>query len=169
MAMTAEVRRRFARVRLLSLDVDGVLTDGGLYYDDKGNELRKYHVRDGMGIKLVQKAGIAVTVISQGTTGAIRERMRKLGVDEAHFGIEDKAAVLRDVCARRDIPLLDVLHVADDVNDLTILDAVGFPVAVADAVPQVKAAAVHITENRGGNGAVRELCDAILAARQETT
>jgi len=167
MVMTAEVRRRFARVRLLSLDVDGVLTDGSLYYTDDGGELRKYHVRDGMGIKLVQKAGIPVTVISQGTTGAIRERMRRLGVDEAHFGIEDKAVVLRDICARRNIKMLDVLHVADDVNDLTILAEVGFPVAVADAVPQVKAAAFHITENRGGNGAVREICDAILAARQE--
>jgi 3-deoxy-D-manno-octulosonate 8-phosphate phosphatase (KDO 8-P phosphatase) len=114
-----------------------------------------------------RRPAIAVTVISQGTTGAIRERMRKLGVDEAHFGIEDKAAVLRDICARRNIKLLDVLHVADDVNDLTILAAVGFPVAVADAVPQVKAQAFHVTENKGGNGAVRELCDAILAAQQE--
>jgi 3-deoxy-D-manno-octulosonate 8-phosphate phosphatase (KDO 8-P phosphatase) len=165
MTITAELWRRLAGVRLLSLDLDGVLTDGGLYYTDEGTELRKFDVKDGMGIKLVQKAGLPVSLITQGTTPAIAHRAARLGIDEAHLGIEEKLPMLRKVCEKLGIGLEAVLHIADDVNDLPVLRAVGLPVAVADAVPQVLAVARFVTAKPGGHGAVREICDLLLQAR----
>jgi len=165
MAIAAEIWRRLEGVRLLSLDLDGVLTDGGLYYAEDGSELRKYDVKDGMGIKLVQKAGLQVCLITQSNVPAIRIRAERLGIAHAHMGIEAKLPVLQGICDRLGIGLENVMHIADDVNDLPVLRAVGLPVAVADAVDAVKAVARHVTAKNGGRGAVREMCDLLLAGR----
>jgi 3-deoxy-D-manno-octulosonate 8-phosphate phosphatase (KDO 8-P phosphatase) len=165
MTIAAELWRRLAAVRLLSLDLDGVLTDGGLYYTDEGTELRKYDVKDGMGIKLVQRAGLAVSLITQSTAPAIAHRAVRLGIEQAHLGIEEKLPMLRKICDGLGFGLDAVLHIADDVNDLPVLRAVGLPVAVADAVAEVKAVADLTTSRPGGHGAVREICDLLLRAR----
>lgn len=154
-----------AGIRLLSLDLDGVLTDGGLYYTADGDAMRKYDVKDGMGIEMVLGAGLPVSVITASDTPAIATRLRKLRIPHARFGVRDKLPVLQALCAELGIGLAQVLHMADDVNDLPVLRAVGFPVAVADAVDAVRDACIHVTARPGGRGAVREVCDLLLRAR----
>lgn len=167
MTIAAEMRSRFAAVRLLSLDLDGVLTDGGLYYTDAGDELRKFNVKDGLGLKAVMAAGIDVCIITTSTAPAIAHRGRRLGIAHVFTGVDDKLGTLAGLARRLDVPLGRTAHVADDVNDLPVLRAVGLPLSVGDAMPAVKAAAAFVTAQPGGGGAVREICDIILACRQE--
>jgi 3-deoxy-D-manno-octulosonate 8-phosphate phosphatase (KDO 8-P phosphatase) len=156
---------RLAGIRLLSLDLDGVLTDGGLYYTEAGDVMRKYDVKDGMGIELLMQAGLPVSVITASDTPAIATRLARLRIPHVRMGIRHKLPELQAICAGLGIGLDQVLHLADDVNDLPVLDVVGLPVAVADALPAVKAVARHTTARPGGRGAVREICDALIAAR----
>jgi len=158
----AALTKTFAQIKLLSLDLDGTLTDGGLYYLEDGNEARKYHVQDGFGIVAVLKAGIEVCLITMSDTPAIARRAEKLRIRHCHMGVHDKLPKLQAICAELGIGLHEVAHVADDVNDLTVLKAVGLPIAVANARPQVKAVAAYVTQARGGDGAVREICDLLL-------
>lgn len=158
----ADLVARFRAVKLLSLDLDGTLTDGGLYYADDGSEMRKYFVQDGFGILLVKEAGIEVCLITMSDTPAIQKRIDRLKIRFGHMGVRHKLPVLKDICARLGIGLDAVCHVADDLNDLDVMQAVGLPVAVANARPQVKQAAAYVTAAAGGHGAVREVCDLLL-------
>ena len=160
-----DLLKRLATARLLSLDVDGVLTDGGVYYGEDGAQLRRFNVLDGVGIKRVQAAGVEVAMITAGASEAVRHRARFLGVRYVFIGIEDKLATLKDLCGGLGIGLDQVAHVGDDLNDLPLLDAVGLPLTVAGAVPEVRRRALYITRKEGGAGAVREICDLIVAAR----
>jgi 3-deoxy-D-manno-octulosonate 8-phosphate phosphatase (KDO 8-P phosphatase) len=153
------------RVRALVLDVDGVLTDGGMYYGPNGEGLKRFHVKDGMGLRLVLEAGIAVALISGEASEILRRRAEKLKIADVFIGVEDKLRTLEDFLAARKIAIEDTAYVGDDVNDLPPMTKVGLPVAVADAVPPVRKAAKWVTSRRGGDAAVREVCDAILAAR----
>lgn len=156
---------RFKAIRLLSLDVDGVLTDGGLYYADDGTVSRKFNVRDGVGIKRVLALGIAVAIVSAGTTQSIDHRARTLGVRHVMTGVENKRAAIEKLCRDLGCALAETAHVGDDLNDLPLLEAVGLPLSVADAVPEARAAARYVTRRRGGEGAVREICDLLASAR----
>ncbi len=160
--MDADLVARFRAVKLLSLDLDGTLTDGGLYYAEDGSELRKYQVQDGYGMLLVKDIGIELALITRSDTPAIQKRIDRLKIRFGRMGVHDKLPVLKDICAELGIGLHQVCHVGDDVNDLGVLGAVGLPVAVANARPQVKQVAAYITEARGGDGAVREVCDLLL-------
>ena len=161
----AALAGRLAGVNLLSCDVDGVLTDGGLYYDDEGRQLRKFAVKDGMGLQRVRAAGVEVALISAGTSASIRHRGEALGLRHVLLGVEDKLSALDGLCRELGLYLSDVAHVGDDLNDLPVFEAVGLPLAVADAVPEVLAAAAYVAERKGGEGAVREICDLLAAAR----
>ena len=156
---------RLGAVKLLSVDVDGVLTDGGLYFTDDGRQSRKFNVRDGVGMKRALAAGIELAIVSASAAQSIRHRGEILGVQHVFIGVEDKLAVISDLCRDLGIGLADVAHVGDDLNDLPLLRAVGCPLSVADAVPEVREAAVFVTENGGGAGAVREICDLVMEAR----
>jgi 3-deoxy-D-manno-octulosonate 8-phosphate phosphatase (KDO 8-P phosphatase) len=160
-----QVLGRLGSIRLLSLDVDGVLTDGGLYYTDDGHQLRKFNVKDGMGIKRARDAGVEVAIISAGVAPSVQKRGEVLGLKYVFTGVKDKLETLKGICRELEIGLDQVAHVGDDLNDLPVLEAVGFPVAVADAIDETRQAAVFVTERVGGAGAVRELCDLIVAAR----
>ena len=166
MPIRAEIRRRLAAVRLLSLDLDGVLTDGGLYYTDAGDEMRKFDVKDGMGIKLAMRTGVIVAIVTASSAPAIAHRGLRLGLEHILVGVEDKLAAIGGLCRRLGFTLNDVAHLGDDINDLPLLAAVGLPLAVADAVPFVRKAAAHVTKRPGGHGAVREICDMLVAARR---
>ena len=161
----AEVLRLLSRVRLLSLDVDGVLTDGGLYYTADGQVQRKYNVKDGVGIKRAIEAGIEVAIISAGVSGSIPERAATLGIEHVFTGVEDKLGVFEGLCEKLDIGLEESAHIGDDINDVPLLEAVGCPIAVADAQPEAWAAALIIPEKNGGAGAVREICDSLVETR----
>ncbi len=161
------LKAKFAGLQLLSLDTDGVLTDGGLYYTDDGDELRKFNVKDGLGIKRVQAAGVPVAIISASRSPSIYHRAQTLGIEHVHLANEDKLGTLTTLCSSLGIDLASVAHVGDDLNDLPVFGAVGCPMTVADAVQQAKDAAVFVAEKRGGEGAVREICDMIVAAKSE--
>lgn len=152
-------------IRLLLTDVDGVLTDGGMYYANSGDELKRFNVKDGMGLQLLQKHGIKVGVITSENTRLMENRARKLGVDYIYQGKRDggKLAIAQEICEKEGITLQDVAYIGDDVNCLEILRAVGYAACPSDAVPQVRAVEnIHIMTRQGGKGCVRELCDILL-------
>jgi 3-deoxy-D-manno-octulosonate 8-phosphate phosphatase (KDO 8-P phosphatase) len=154
-----------ARIELLILDVDGVLTDGRLYFSARGETLKVFHVRDGHGIKLLMAAGVAVAVFSGRRSVAVAARMRELRVRHVVQACSDKVAALQRLTERLHIDPLNCACIVDDTPDLPLMSAVGVAGAVADAHPVVLSAAHWIAEAKGGRGAVRELCDAVLRAR----
>jgi 3-deoxy-D-manno-octulosonate 8-phosphate phosphatase (KDO 8-P phosphatase) len=159
---------RLAAVRLVALDVDGVLTDGGIWYTDRGDELKRFDVRDGQGLVLLREAGVITALVTRRRSEIVERRARELGIVEVHQDATDKAAVVEGIIARHGMRAADACYVGDDVGDLPPMALVGFPVAVADAVPVVRKAAVYVTRTPGGRGAIRELCDLILSARTST-
>jgi 3-deoxy-D-manno-octulosonate 8-phosphate phosphatase (KDO 8-P phosphatase) len=162
----ASVSRRLGAVRLLVMDVDGVLTDGGLYYTERGDEVKRFDVRDGQGLVLLRQAGVLTAVITRRRSEIVERRADELGIAEVHQGATDKRAVLESLLARRGVPAAEAAYVGDDIGDLPAMQLVGCPIAVADAVPPVKKAALYVTRAHPGHGAIRELCDLILRARQ---
>jgi 3-deoxy-D-manno-octulosonate 8-phosphate phosphatase (KDO 8-P phosphatase) len=158
-----------ARVRLLVLDVDGVLTDGSLWFGADGEVMKPFHVRDGLGIKQLLAAGIEVAIISGRRHAAVDARMRDLGVKRVMQGVDDKRAALASLLAETGIEAAEAACLVDDVPDLPLLEGVGLPAAVADAHPAALAAARHVTQRPGGRGAVREFCDWLLASREQPT
>src|SRR5437899_10709204 len=156
--------RTLQRVRLVAMDVDGVLTYAGMYYTESGDELKKFTTRDGMGIKLLQAAGLVTAFITREETAIVERRGQTLAVPEVHQGVDDKLAVLTTLAKKYGLTLDRVAYIGDDVNDLEALRAVGFSAAPADAMPSVLKAVQYVCKKKGGEGAVRELADLILAA-----
>ena len=153
-------------VRLLVLDVDGVLTDGRLYFTARGEQLKCFHVRDGAGIKQVLSAGLQVAVISGRQSKAVDKRMGELGVTWIRQGVHDKLAALRELLDMLNLTPRAVASVGDDTPDLSLFESSRLAVAVADAHPSVKSRAHFITQAMGGQGAVREVCDLLLETRR---
>jgi 3-deoxy-D-manno-octulosonate 8-phosphate phosphatase (KDO 8-P phosphatase) len=154
------------RIQLLVLDVDGVLTDGRLYYGARGESLKVFHVRDGHGIKQVAAAGITVAIISGRRSAALARRARDLGIRHVTQGASDKLEALTKLLKSRSISLEHCACVGDDTPDAPILQAAGLAIAVADAHADALAAADLVTTRPGGYGAVREVCDWLLDARR---
>ena len=164
--MSPRRRPRWAAVRALVTDVDGVLTDGGLYYAENGDELKRFDVRDGQGLVSLREAGLLVAIVTRKQSTIVTRRARDLGITEVHQNITDKAAAVRDLLARHAVAPKDAAYVGDDLGDLPAMRLVGLPIAVKEAVPAVRRAATYITKAPGGHGAIRELTDLILAARK---
>jgi len=158
---------RLAAVRLVAMDVDGVLTDGGIWYTDHGDELKRFDVRDGQGLVLLRQAGVMTAVVTRRHYEIVERRARELGIVEVHQDATDKAAVVQGILARHGMRAAEACYVGDDVGDLPAMALVGLPVAVADAVPAVLKAAIYVTNARAGFGAIRELCDLLLSARRK--
>lgn len=163
--MTPAIRRRARGVRLVVLDVDGVLTDAGMYYSESGDEWKKFNTRDGHGITLLHAAGVLTAIVTRERTSIVTRRAEKLKIQECHQGILDKLPVVKDLLARHGLTAAQACYIGDDVGDLEAMRHVGLSVAVADAMPPIKRVAKYVTKKKGGEGAVRELCDLILAAR----
>ena len=151
-------------VRALIMDVDGVLTDGGLYYGENGDELKRFDVRDGQGLVLLRQAGIVTAIVTGKRTTLVARRADELGIAEVHQGVTDKGATVTALLARHGVPPTNACYVGDDINDLPALRLVGIAAAVADAVAIVRRTAHYVTRAAGGHGAIREICDLILAA-----
>ena len=162
----AATRTTLERVRLLVLDVDGVMTDGRLYFDAQGEALKVFHVQDGLGLKQAMRAGIEVAVISGRNSQAVSARCRELGIRLLEQGCTDKIAALDRVLERLRLPREQALCLVDDSSDLPLMRAVGVAVAVADAHRLVLEAADRVTTLKGGRGAVREVCDWLVASRE---
>jgi 3-deoxy-D-manno-octulosonate 8-phosphate phosphatase (KDO 8-P phosphatase) len=153
-----------ARVTLLLLDVDGVLTDGRIVYDADGREAKTFYVRDGHGIKLLQRAGIEVGIVTARRSAVVEIRARELGIDIVCQGVSDKVAVWRAICDERRLDPAATAYVGDDIQDVPLLRRVGFAAAVADAEGCVLEAAHYVSGRPGGRGAVRDIADFVLDA-----
>jgi 3-deoxy-D-manno-octulosonate 8-phosphate phosphatase (KDO 8-P phosphatase) len=158
-------RTPLASIELLILDVDGVLTDGSLYFSGRGEALKVFHARDGHGIRLLLESGVEVAAISGRRSAAVTARMRELEVRHVVQGCRDKVAALKRVARRLGLAPLSCACIVDDTPDLPLMSAVGFAAAVADAHPLVLSAAHWVSTLPGGRGAVREFTDAMLRAR----
>lgn len=152
-------------IELLILDVDGVLTDGLLYYDEQGNESKCFSVRDGLGLRLLQEAGVEVGVITGRESVSVGSRMRELGIEILFQKVRNKRRVLEQLLEQKQLSWDKVAYMGDDLNDLPCLKLVGLPMAPSNAVSEVKEIALFIAEGPGGNGAVREACELIAKAK----
>ncbi|MCM2307259.1 MAG: HAD hydrolase family protein [Sulfuritalea sp.] len=156
---------RAARTALMGFDVDGVLTDGSLYFSSQGDEIKAFSSLDGHGIKMLQRAGVEVAIISGRSSRALELRAQNLGIAALHMGIEDKRGLMAELAAQRGIALAQAGYMGDDVVDLPILRACGFSATVADAHDEVRSRVDYVASKGGGRGAVREVCDLILRAQ----
>jgi 3-deoxy-D-manno-octulosonate 8-phosphate phosphatase (KDO 8-P phosphatase) len=154
-----------AKLVLMGFDVDGVLTDGTLYFSSQGDEIKAFSSLDGHGIKMLRRTGVEIAIISGRSSRALELRAQNLGITELHMGVEDKRALLIELAARRGIELAQTGYMGDDVVDLPILRACGFSAAVADAHGEVLARVDYVASKGGGRGAVREVCDLIIRAQ----
>ena len=161
--ITQQTLDKARRLKLLILDVDGVLTDGKLFFDDQGKEYKSFHARDGHGIKLLRQTGVEVAVISGRKSHSVELRMKSLGIE--HQGYEDKIGAFEEIIRKMGIGAEQAAHVGDDLLDLPIMVRVGLAIAVNDANFAVKQRADWCTCLPGGQGAVREVCDLIMQAQ----
>jgi 3-deoxy-D-manno-octulosonate 8-phosphate phosphatase (KDO 8-P phosphatase) len=161
----SEVEAKAKRIRVLILDVDGVLTDGRVTYLSGGHESKTFHVRDGLGVQLLLAGRIRVAILSGRESELVERRAKELGIDPVLQGVDDKVAAFERVLKQLDVPETDAAYIGDDLPDLPILKRTGLAMAVADAVPEVRAAAHLVLRAGGGQGAVREACEVILKSR----
>ena len=159
------VMEQARQIKLLILDVDGVLTDGKLFFDYQGNEFKAFHAHDGHGIKMLQQTGVEIAVISGRESLIVTKRMEELDVKLVYQNQRDKRAAFAELLQKLDLKPEQVAYVGDDIVDLPIMTQVGLAIAVANALEAVQACADWTTTLSGGNGAVREVCDVIMQAQ----
>ncbi len=150
-------------IKLLALDVDGVLTDGTLWFGAQGEELKRFHIHDGLGLKRLQKTGITIAIISGRFSLGVSRRMEELGISHIYQDCDDKLEIFKNLIKELAITPEEAAYVGDDLPDLPVLKVVGLSIAVANACPEVLAIAHWKTTKEGGKGAVREICDRLLA------
>jgi 3-deoxy-D-manno-octulosonate 8-phosphate phosphatase (KDO 8-P phosphatase) len=160
----ADIRERAARIRLACFDVDGTLTDGRLFFDSEGVELKAFHVHDGQGLVLLRKSGIAVAFVTARASAIAEQRAAELGL-EAHTAVKDKLACVQAIATRLEISLEEVAFMGDDLPDLRVMSHVGLSIAPADAHAWVRERVHWRTSAQAGHGAAREFCDLLLAAQ----
>ena len=164
-SMDAALRERASKIRMLVLDVDGVLTDGKLYFDHSGNEMKAFNTRDGMGMKALQECGIEVAVITGRKSEAVTHRMSQLGIQHVYQGREDKLSAFLHLLKVTGLEAQQICFAGDDWIDLPVLSRAGLAVCVADAEDRVKEQAHWVTSRNGGDGAAREICNLIMIAQ----
>lgn len=163
----SRLQNKAKKIKLLILDVDGVMTDGRIILDDKGNEIKAFHVRDGHGIKMAQEAGIEIAIITGRRSMVVERRAKELGIKEVYQKVPNKIDIYEKLLKKFDLKDEEVAFIGDDINDLPMLRRVGLSVAVADADDHIIKGVDHVTEICGGKGAVREVIDMILKAQDK--
>ncbi len=156
---------KLKRIKCLLTDSDGVLTDGGMYYSEHGDEIKKFNTKDGMGFKLLKEAGFITGIITGENIELVRRRAEKMKVDEVYLGIKDKTKILNEICVKYNLKHEEIAYIGDDINDLEVIKIVGFGCTVKDGMQCVKDVAHFITETKGGQGAVREVVELILGQK----
>lgn len=160
-----DLQQRARRIRLMAFDIDGVMTDGGLHYTDEGRELKTFHVQDGLGLKLLQRAGLHLAIITGRNSGVVAARAADLGIPEVHQGVADKGQCMDALRQRLKLDWSECAFMGDDLIDLPPMQACGLALAPANARPLVKTHAHLVTEAEGGRGAVREAAEFVLMAQ----
>jgi 3-deoxy-D-manno-octulosonate 8-phosphate phosphatase (KDO 8-P phosphatase) len=161
-----EILKRASKIKLMLTDVDGVLTDTGVFYSVEGEQMKRFSIRDGMGIERLRDiAGVATGIITRENTQIVGSRARRLKIEELHMGVWDKTVTLNEIITRRNISLSEVAYIGDDTNDVDIMKMAGLSACPSDATKFAKEAADLIVESKGGYGAVRDLCELIIDAK----
>lgn len=152
-------------IRLMAFDVDGVMTDGGLYFSDSGEEFKRFNSQDGHGLKMLRASGVEIALITGRTSRCVTDRARNLGIEHIYQGVENKLEAMVDLLNKLKLPRDAAAYMGDDVVDLTVMRHVGMAVTVPDAPLQVRERSHYITQRNGGYGAVREACEMIMTAQ----
>ena len=160
-----DAQTRASRIKLIAFDIDGVMTDGGLHYTDDGGELKTFNVQDGLGLKLLQRGGIALAIVTGRTSGVVAARAADLGIEHVFQGVADKGATIAALLDQFGLHWADCAFMGDDLIDLPAMLRCGLAIAPANARPLVKERAHAVTDAGGGHGAVREAAEFILAAQ----
>ncbi len=161
--MTPELKKRAAAIRWVLTDCDGVLTDGGVYYSERGEEMKRFNMRDGMGVKRLRLAGIETAIVTGEKSPSVQRRAEKLGIKELHLGCRDKHSLVTSLVARLGVSWDQIAYIGDDINDLKVLRQAGLSASPADGVQTVRSSVHLVLESRGGHGAFRELAEFILS------
>ncbi len=158
-----EIKEKASKIKLLLTDCDGVLTDGGVYYSGNGEEMKKFNIRDGMGVERLRNlANIETGIITGELSLSVKKRAEKLKISELHLGIKDKSSLLLEMLLKKNLSSEQIAYIGDDVNDLEIMKVVGLTACPSDAISFVKNLANYICENKGGDGAFREFAELII-------
>ena len=157
---------RLKKIKMLATDVDGVLTDSGMYYSENGDEMKKFSTRDGMGLVLLRKAGYKLAIITSEDTRIVERRAAKLKITDLFQGARDKVAAMEILMRRHSLTWDELAYIGDDVNDLEVMKKVGFAATPADGTDENKKVAHYIPKKNGGGGCVREICDLFLSLRK---
>ena len=163
--MAMNIRAQARSVRVAAFDVDGVLTDGALYYTDSGEEFKAFHVQDGQGIKMLQEAGVVIAIITSRSSRLVANRAQNLGIEHLYQGVENKLDAMNALLQQLGFTLAQASYMGDDVIDLPVLRRCGFAVSVPEAPAVVRQYAHYVTRAGGGRGAVREFCEVVLHAQ----
>lgn len=165
--MKKSVQEKLKKIKMLMLDIDGVMTDGRIIMDDEGRELKNFNVRDGHGLKVMQRYGIKVAIITGRQSNLVKHRAKDLDITDVYQKVFNKKEVFEKILKKHKLSPEETAFIGDDIVDIPVLKRVGFSVAVADAVDVVKKQVDYITSHEGGKGAVREVCEMILKAQEK--
>jgi 3-deoxy-D-manno-octulosonate 8-phosphate phosphatase (KDO 8-P phosphatase) len=161
-----EILEKASKILLVLTDSDGVLTDTGVYYSARGEEMKRFSIRDGMGVERLREiAGVETGIITGENSGPVKIRAEKLGITELHLGVKNKLETLRSIIEKRGLLPENIAYIGDDTNDIEVLKCVGLSACPADAVIQIKMIVNIITDNRGGNGAFRDIAELVIYAK----
>ena len=163
--MNDALQEKIGRIRFLILDVDGVLTDGGITIDDDGRETKRFDVKDGHGLKMLMRCDVEIILLTGRKSKVVEHRARDLDISEVYQGVWNKLEVFEEILRNKNVTAQEIAFVGDDVVDVPVLRRVGFSIAVADAVEEVKKVADYLSKKPGGRGAVREVCEIIMKAK----
>ncbi|MDP2854941.1 MAG: HAD-IIIA family hydrolase [Smithellaceae bacterium] len=160
-----EIQGKLKKIKMLVLDVDGVMTDGSIIMDSDGREMKNFNVRDGHGLVMIQRHGMQVAILTGRTSAVVDHRARDLKITEVYQGALNKKEIFAQILKKNNLTPETIAYMGDDIVDIPVLKMVGFSVAVADALELVKKTVDYVTVNRGGQGAVREICEMLLMAQ----
>ena len=163
---SSDLRKKCGLIKLVITDVDGVLTDGGMYYSNKGDIMKKFHARDGMGVTLLRKQKIPTIIITKEKTKMVREWSKKMSIEYLYDGIQVKSSILPKIIKKYKIQAKNIAFIGDDINDIELLKKVGLSVTPNDGIAEIKKISDYICKNTGGNAAFRELSDLILMSKK---
>ncbi len=162
--MNKQLISKSKKIKLVLTDVDGVLTDGGMYYTDKGDIMKRFHTRDGMGVTLLRKNNIPTIIITKEKTIMVKKWSTKMKIKKLYDGIDVKESIIDEICKKFNVTAKELAYIGDDVNDIELLKKVGFSAVPNDAILQTKKIADYICHTNGGHGAFREFADLILSS-----
>ena len=163
--MNQKVRKRIKKIKLIATDVDGVLTDGGMYYSSKGDVLKKFHARDGMAVSILKKNTIPTVIITKEKNQIVKKWSSKMNIDKLFDGVKNKEEVVSKLCKSYGLSENNIAYIGDDVNDLEILKRIGFSVTPKDGNIEVKKIVDYICKRGGGEGVLREICDLVTSVK----